>query len=896
MASSEEENVSLLLEYHATTKRAAISLASRSYVKPEKQVHGSSIPLPPSIDPTSPSHVYLTKLDWSESLHITDICVTSKPFKDVRDAHQSHHFLSSDVGRTDLLDFLAAFVENGWTMKASGADDKFWFEKFVPGFQTPGSAISTKSTLTRSPSGSNSTASSSDMFVTRTSLTNQQETTEFKQKMIFGIQVIKVPTSMTSLSPAVKSKEITLRLKGSGKDLSVSWESKKADEILVRDIIDIKTEGTGKSARRMSNKAVDKGKYFTITTDKRELTLMAKSTREAFWFVKGFDGLIKEAQTAGKKKKRASKVDLDLAAELWDDDDEEINPVVEDSDLQEILHDVELVGEVRLKRGKTLSNKQLVQIQETFETRQGAASILQKIVRKMVGALGSEQLDFSPEELYSCFKVFDEDGDGAISTSELRHVLMNIGGMRMSEQEVAEIVRRFDQDNDGNIDYKEFAMGLMSQDEEERKSMVEEVKAIEKLNLVEVKKEVTTGKSRVNKAKEVMAPVQYEHQPLKAESSRKLVTGEGELIIEDVAGVEPQGAGKVTIVEGVAGGIVLPERESFENKRANMPVGGSEPRVSEGNEEEEDEAPPKPVVVESKPVPLEVKSAEVEVKPLAVKMRPRQSTISEDKSWQTKGKSPAASMLKKTPKKRASMETQEPINIAPSPTPAPAPAPAPARSAAPSDSKRMQLAGASYNKPVEVTEEPIGWQKITGDDDSVYWYNHTTGESSWTDPEKKADDLPEGWVSIADETYGEYFYHEATGETSYDRPGAEGEGGSEEPSIRESMSLPVGWKEVTDKEYGVYYFNESTNDTVYTKPGAESELPEGWAEAKDEGGNTYYYHENGDTTYDKPGSEEVEPSVRESVSLPSGWAEVSDASYGIYYYNESTGETSYEKP
>ena len=52
---------------------------------------------------------------------------------------------------------------------------------------------------------------------------------------------------MTSLSPAVKSKEITLRLKGSGKDLSVSWESKKADEILVRDIIDIKTEGTGKS-------------------------------------------------------------------------------------------------------------------------------------------------------------------------------------------------------------------------------------------------------------------------------------------------------------------------------------------------------------------------------------------------------------------------------------------------------------------------------------------------------------------------------------------------------------------------------------------------------------------------------------------------------------------------
>ncbi|GMH77112.1 hypothetical protein TrLO_g9107 [Triparma laevis f. longispina] len=846
------------------------------------------MPLAPSQDSDAPTtNVYLTKLDWPESLHITDICVTSKPFKEVRDGSHSHHFVSNNVGRSDLLDFMASFMENGWTIKASCSEDKFWFEKFVPGFKTPGSAISTKSTTsTRSPSHSSTSSpdQSCDMFVTRTSLTHQQETTEFKQKMIFGIQVIKVPTSITSLSPSVKSKSITLRLKGGGKDICVSWESKKADEILVRDIIDIKTEGTGKSQRRMSNKAADKGKYFTITTDKRELTLMAKSTREAFWFVKGFSGLIKEAQTACSKKKRFSKIDMDLAAELWDSSDSEINEEVEDSDLKEIIHDVETLGEVRLKRGKTLSNKQLVRIQETFETRQGAASILQKIVRKMVGALGSEQLDFSPEELYSCFKVFDEDGDGAISTSELRHVLMNIGGMRMSEQEVKEIVRRFDQDNDGNIDYKEFAMGLMSQDEEERKSMIEEVKVIEKQNLVEAK----PTQPRVNKAKEIMAPVQYEHQPLKAESSRKLVTGDGELIIEEVAGVEPQGAGKVTIVEGIAGGLVLPERDSFENKK---PIVEEEEEVEEVKAVAVDAVKPVAVKKVVKPVVKEVQP------PVVVEATPVESTISDDKSWQTSGKSPALSMLKKTPKKRNSMEAKEPTTTTTTTTTTTI------RSAAPSDAKRMQLAGASYNKPVEVTEDPIGWENITGDDGSIYWYNHTTGESSWTDPEKSSadDDLPEGWVSVSDETYGEYFYNETTGETSYDRPGAEGEGegAGEEPSIRESMSLPPGWKEVTDKAYGVYYFNESTNDTAYSKPGAESDLPEGWAETKDEDGNTYYYHENGETTYDKPGAEaeEVgEASVRQSVSLPSGWSEVSDASYGVYYYNETTGETSYDKP
>ena len=132
---------------------------------------------------------------------------------------------------------------------------------------------------------------------------------------------------------------------------------------------------------------------------------------------------------------------MDLAAELFSSDDD-VDPSVDESDLQEILRSVELTGEVRLQRGKTLSNKQLVRIQETFETRQGAASILQKIVRKMVGGMGGEQCDFSPEELLSCFKIFDEDGDGRISTSELRHVLMNIGGLRMSEQEVADIIRR----------------------------------------------------------------------------------------------------------------------------------------------------------------------------------------------------------------------------------------------------------------------------------------------------------------------------------------------------------------------------------------------------------------------------------------------------------------------
>ena len=55
-------------------------------------------------------------------------------------------------------------------------------------------------------------------------MTHEQEITEFKQKMIFGIRVIKIPASHLH---TFKPKDIIVRLKGSGKDLSVTWESKK---------------------------------------------------------------------------------------------------------------------------------------------------------------------------------------------------------------------------------------------------------------------------------------------------------------------------------------------------------------------------------------------------------------------------------------------------------------------------------------------------------------------------------------------------------------------------------------------------------------------------------------------------------------------------------------------
>ena len=57
----------------------------------------------------------------------------------------------------------------------------------------------------------------------------------------------------------------------------------------------------------------------------------------------------------------------------------------------------------------------------------------------------------SEEEIREAFKVFDRDNNGYISAAELRHVMTSIGE-KLTDDEVAEMIREADQDGDGKID------------------------------------------------------------------------------------------------------------------------------------------------------------------------------------------------------------------------------------------------------------------------------------------------------------------------------------------------------------------------------------------------------------------------------------------------------------
>ena len=63
------------------------------------------------------------------------------------------------------------------------------------------------------------------------------------------------------------------------------------------------------------------------------------------------------------------------------------------------------------------------------------------------------------EELRDTFRVFDKDGNGFISRSELRQVLEKMGE-KISEAEIDDMIDEVDSDGDGEICYEEFVKML----------------------------------------------------------------------------------------------------------------------------------------------------------------------------------------------------------------------------------------------------------------------------------------------------------------------------------------------------------------------------------------------------------------------------------------------------
>lgn len=156
-------------------------------------------------------------------------------------------------------------------------------------------------------------------------------------------------------------------------------------------------------------------------------------------------------------------------------------------------------------------------------------------------------------------------------------------------------------------------------------------------------------------------------------------------------------------------------------------------------------------------------------------------------------------------------------------------------------------------------EAENAWEEHWDDEaNCAYWFNATTGESSYSNPfGDAAADAALGYSSA------EAYQTDYDGAVGYDDAGGGG--------------TTQDWQELFDENSGQsYWYSESTGETVWTNPweggggggavaaegydagayGAEgysSADAGGWAEAWDDDGNQYWYNETtGDTSYESP--------------------------------------------
>jgi len=61
----------------------------------------------------------------------------------------------------------------------------------------------------------------------------------------------------------------------------------------------------------------------------------------------------------------------------------------------------------------------------------------------------------TPEDLKQAFRVFDKDGNGFVSTSEIKFVLSRLG-VEFSDEELGEMVQEADIDGDQHVSFEEF--------------------------------------------------------------------------------------------------------------------------------------------------------------------------------------------------------------------------------------------------------------------------------------------------------------------------------------------------------------------------------------------------------------------------------------------------------
>ncbi|KAM4810133.1 calcium-binding protein 1 isoform 3-T3 [Rhinophrynus dorsalis] len=115
------------------------------------------------------------------------------------------------------------------------------------------------------------------------------------------------------------------------------------------------------------------------------------------------------------------------------------------------------LGDCMRTMGYMPTEMELIELSQQINMNLGGRVDFDDFVELMGPKLLAETADMiGVKELRDAFKEFDTNGDGEISTSELREAMRKLLGQQVGHRDIEDIIRDVDLNGDGQVDFEEF--------------------------------------------------------------------------------------------------------------------------------------------------------------------------------------------------------------------------------------------------------------------------------------------------------------------------------------------------------------------------------------------------------------------------------------------------------